>query len=558
MITIDSDMTGLLKSIIEWAIELLRADAGEIYLWNPTRDELSLSIGSGWIEPYAGVTLKIGEGIAGRIVKTSQPMIIDDYIKWKGRSKVFKDHPPFISVLGVPMVGRESMIGVLEIDVDARKHHFDQNDIRLATIFANVAAIAIENEKLYGELQEQSNKLQHTLEREVAQRTTELVHRALQLETTAKVSKEITSILDIERLLPRVIDLIKTTFGHYLINIYLINSESSQLVLQASSDQRGKRRKRQGSNLLIDANSVIGKAALTNQAILINDTCKQGITKNKSSKTRSELFIPLRISERVLGILDIQSDKTNSFSQDDVILYQSLGDQIGIAIENAHLYDQSRILAAHEERNRLARDLHDAVTQTLFSASLITDVLPGIWHDDPEKGLQLLASVRQLTRGALAEMRTLLMELRPEALIEAHLIDILNQYAEAFTGRTGIPVKVLTDHDFLLPPDVKVGLYRIVQESLNNIFRHASATEAKIELRSFSKNVDKTINQPSDIELIISDNGCGFDPVKVSFDHFGLKFMIERAEAIGAKMRIESDLGIGTTISVILEKVGDY
>jgi signal transduction histidine kinase len=169
------------------------------------------------------------------------------------------------------------------------------------------------------------------------------------------------------------------------------------------------------------------------------------------------LVIPLGISEKVLGILDIQSDKANTFSQDDVTLYQSLGDQIGIAIENAHLYNKSRILAAHEERNRLARDLHDAVTQTLFSASLIADVLPGIWKDDPEKGLRLLADVRQLTRGALAEMRTLLMELRPEALIEAHLSDILNQYAEAFTGRTGIPVEVLIDHDFMLPPDVKVG-----------------------------------------------------------------------------------------------------
>jgi sigma-B regulation protein RsbU (phosphoserine phosphatase) len=221
MVTIGRDMTDLLKSIIDWAIELLRADAGEIYLWNPAREGLSLSIGSGWIETYAGVTLKIGEGIAGKIVKTNQPMIIEDYIKWKGRSKAFKDHPPFISVLGVPMFGRASMIGVLEIDVDARRHHFDQNDIRLATVFANVAAIAIENEKLYGELQEQSNKLQHTLELEVAERTAELVRRALQLETTAKVSREITSILDIERLLCRVIDLIKTTFGYNRINIYL-------------------------------------------------------------------------------------------------------------------------------------------------------------------------------------------------------------------------------------------------------------------------------------------------------------------------------------------------
>jgi signal transduction histidine kinase len=554
--TIGRLMTDLLKSIIDWAIELLRADAGEIYLWNPAREELSLTFGSGWIEMYAGITLKIGEGMAGRIVKTGQPMIIDDYIKWEGRSEIFKDHPPLVSVLGVPMFGRENMIGVLEIDVDARKHHFDQNDIRSAMIFANVAALAIENEKLYGELQEQSNNLQHTLELEVAQRTAELVHRALQLETTAKVSREITSILDIDRLLSRVIDLIKTTFGYYYINIYLIDTQSSQLVLQATSDRRGAHGNGQGKSFVIDANSILGKAALTNQAILLNDLRKPGSQKNKFSKTRSELVIPLGISERVLGILDIQSAKANTFSQDDVILYQSLGDQIGIAIENAHLYNQSRILAAHEERDRLARDLHDAVTQTLFSASLIADVLPGIWKDDPEKGLRLLADVRQLTRGALAEMRTLLMELRPEALIEAHLCDILNQYAEAFTGRTGIPVEALVEGDLVLPPDVKVGLYRIVQESLNNIFKHACATNVKIHLHSFSKITDRVENQASEVELIISDNGCGFNPAKVSFDHFGLKFMIERAEAIGAKLKIDSQIGSGTSISVVLENAG--
>ena len=131
------------------------------------------------------------------------------------------------------------------------------------------------------------------------------------------------------------------------------------------------------------------------------------------------------------------------FDQADLDLLVAFADQAAIAIENARLYEEAQQVAASQERSRLARDLHDAVTQTLFSASLIAEVLPALWENDPAEGRQLLGELRQLTRGALAEMRTLLLELRPAALVEANLGDLLRQLAESVSGRTGIPVAVV-------------------------------------------------------------------------------------------------------------------
>ncbi len=122
-------------------------------------------------------------------------------------------------------------------------------------------------------------------------------------------------------------------------------------------------------------------------------------------------------------------------------LFKSIADQLGVAIENAYLFEKAEDAAIAAERNRLARDLHDAVTQTLFSASMIADVLPKIWERKPEEGQRRLEELRQLTRGALSEMRTLLVELRPAALEDTDLGDLIGHQVNAFIARTRIPVE---------------------------------------------------------------------------------------------------------------------
>jgi PAS domain S-box-containing protein len=209
---------------------------------------------------------------------------------------------------------------------------------------------------------------------------------------------------------------------------------------------------------------------------------------------------------------------------------------------NELLREKTAQNAVTAERTRLARDLHDAVTQTLFSAALIADVLPDLWEMNITEGKRRLEELRQLTRGALAEMRTLLVELRPNALTEVPLPTLLRQLTEALTGRARISIQLNSEGERKLAPDVQVALYRIAQETLNNVVKHAKATQAMVTLRLGGT-----------VRLTVADNGTGFDPSTVTADHLGLKIMRERAEAIDAKLSIYSEPGEGTQISVIWE-----
>jgi PAS domain S-box-containing protein len=197
-----------------------------------------------------------------------------------------------------------------------------------------------------------------------------------------------------------------------------------------------------------------------------------------------------------------------------------------------------------EERNRLARDLHDAVSQTLFSASLIAEVLPRLWERNPEEGRRRLEEIRQLTRGALAEMRTLLLELRPTSLKDAELGDLLRQLAESINGRARIPVKVEVEGRCDISVEVKIGLYRIAQEALNNVAKHSGASQARVNLTC----------TPQAVTMVVSDNGKGFDMQDVRAQSLGLGIMKERAREINARLSLESRVAEGTRITVNWEQ----
>lgn len=207
-------------------------------------------------------------------------------------------------------------------------------------------------------------------------------------------------------------------------------------------------------------------------------------------------------------------------------------------IEKVKNTEEQREHAAANERNRLARDLHDAVSQTLFSASLIAEVLPRLWEKDPNEGRKRLGEIRQLTRGALAEMRTLLFELRPAALADAELGDLLRQLAESITGRSRILVSAKVEGQCHLAVDTKIAFYRIAQEALNNISKHSGADSAEVLL----------LCHQGTAELIIKDNGRGFDLSDASGKSLGLGIMRERAKAVGAFLNITSTINEGTEV----------
>lgn len=256
--------------------------------------------------------------------------------------------------------------------------------------------------------------------------------------------------------------------------------------------------------------------------------------------TESGVAVLLRGSERVLGLLFVQSYRKAAYVDEDVEVLELLAAHAAVALENGLRYQQAQAHAAAQERTRLARDLHDAVTQTIYSASLIAEALPVVWQRNPIEGERNLTKLRQLVRGALAEMRTLLFELRPAALLAADLDTLLHQLGDVLTGHTRIPVTMTCTGEANLPADVKVALYRIAQEAFNNIAKHSGATEVTVTCSL----------TPDQVVLTIGDNGRGFDSVKVNGSRMGLRIMAERAAAINAALRIDTAPGHATVIEL--------
>ena len=267
---------------------------------------------------------------------------------------------------------------------------------------------------------------------------------------------------------------------------------------------------------------------------------------------RSWMTVPLTIKDNVVGVLTLKAGEPDYYATSLTELVRGFGDQAAVAIENTRLYEQAQTLAALEERQRLARDLHDAVSQTLFSASLAAEVLPRLWESKPDEGRQCLTELRQLTRGALAEMRTLLLELRPSALMEVELGDLLRQLAEAAGSRARIPVDVTYEGQCALEPQVQIAFYRIAQEALSNIVKHAGASRATVSLRCLPHSPSASAaRETCTVELQVEDAGCGFELAGVAVDSLGLTIMRERAAAIGAEFEIESQVGRRTQVRVV-------
>ena len=477
--------------------------------------------------------LKVGEtGVMGWVAKIGRSMRVPDvslesrYVQWPSVGQTRSE-------LAVPLLAKAGVIGVLNVESE-RINAFDESDVAVMQALANQAAIAIENARLY----ESSN-------RQVAQLT------ALQ-ETNRALASTLERDALLNLIMAQATTLLRADGG--MINLVDWEEHADEVVAYSGACAQFM-----GARGPLDT-SLSGWATLHNQPVISNRlTGDARIAPNAlewlaQAGIESAALAPLTIKDRVAGTLVlIKECGKGGFDQTDLDLLVAFADQAAIAIENARLYEEAHQVAASQERSRLARDLHDAVTQTLFSASLIAEVLPGLWESDPAEGRQLLGELRQLTRGALAEMRTLLLELRPAALVEANLGDLLRQLAESVSGRSGIPVAVSLEGCPVpdLPEEVHVALYRVVQEALNNVVKHAQAQHVEITLRCSREREGAKPGAGVRVELRISDDGRGFDPATVSPDHLGLGIIRERTQAIEAQLRVESGTGAGTIVEVV-------
>ncbi len=264
-------------------------------------------------------------------------------------------------------------------------------------------------------------------------------------------------------------------------------------------------------------------------------------------RMRSFLGVPIVFKGDIVGAFYL-ADKEDApiFTEDDEALIGVLAAHAAIAIENARLYEQSRELSIVEERTRVARELHDALAQTLFSLGLTAGAAAALVRTDPDRAEAELATVQDLARAAASEVRSLVFELRPTALDDDGLASALAKHLELVGRAHGLDVGMTSSG----PPPGRVGpeteaqLFRIAQEALTNVVRHASAQSASVAL---------TVDDDS-VTLTVTDDGDGFDPAAraIRSRRLGLTSMRERAAALGGTLTIDSVPGGGTTVSVVV------
>ena len=260
---------------------------------------------------------------------------------------------------------------------------------------------------------------------------------------------------------------------------------------------------------------------------------------------RTFLGVPIVSRGEVIGAFYLTEKKGArgaDFTDEDEELIRTLAAHAAIAIENARLHERSRELSTIEERKRLARELHDSVTQTLFSIGLTAEAAAELVEADPVRAREQLDHLQQLTRTAMGEMRSLIFELRPAELETEGLAAALRKHVDVVRRLHPQEIELCVDGDRRLPPDVERGLLRIAQEALGNAVRHSGARCVTLTLAA----------RDSRVSLRVEDDGQGFDPEEAvtRSRRLGLTSMRERAEALGGTLGLDSEPGRGTTIDV--------
>ncbi|MCB9419878.1 MAG: PAS domain S-box protein [Ardenticatenaceae bacterium] len=258
----------------------------------------------------------------------------------------------------------------------------------------------------------------------------------------------------------------------------------------------------------------------------------------------SYIGVPLTDHGKVVGILSLVGSNASQFADEEMDILAAVGRQIGSAIETARLRQQEGHLMVLQERNRLARDLHDSVTQSLYSVVLFAEAgRRKLEANQIDQAATYLGRVNDTSQQALKEMRLFIHKLRPLALQEEGLTRAIQQRLKAVEGRSGIDHEFIVEGNLDLPPRLEETLYHISQEALNNSLKHARAKKVSVRLACNEQQV----------EMVISDDGRGFEvDTAVSSDGIGLKSMRERVEAFNGTVTLQSEPGQGTTVKIVL------
>jgi signal transduction histidine kinase len=547
-ISSELELRPLLTRIVRHACELIGADNGTIGLVDEERGVVRTE--AVWEMPpnEIGAEMGPGVGVAGHVLATGKPIILGRYGDLANPTQLDLVEN---RVVGIPISWAGRMIGFFGIGRSARKKgaskrrvpRFTKEDADTLALFARHAAIAIHN----------------------AQRYDRERRRTERLSLIGRVGRIIAADLRLDDVLQRAADAIHDLLGYQNVAIPLIEPDNPEtLVLTTVGGEY--RSLLTGEYRIPITRGIMAEAARTRSVVLVNDVRAdpRHMPTPGAKGIIAELAVPILHGDRTLGVLNVESP--SPFDDEDAASLQIIADQLAVAIENARLYEAVQMGAILEERRRLARELHDSVTQHLFSMTLIAQSIQSATRRNRPEVQRRVGRLIELSQSALAEMRALLVELRPASPAEyaetagpglarverVGLAAALHHLADEMRHDYG-PIEIALAADQYLPQPVgsEAALYRIAQEALANVMKHARARRVTIDLSGDDRGV----------ALTVRDDGCGFDPNGaprsaavgvLSSGGLGLGTMRERTMALGGSFDIASTPNVGTEVRVTL------
>jgi signal transduction histidine kinase len=523
----------LLAILVERACRLIGADDGAIGLYVPERDLIRTAAAHAIPQDEVLAELPRGHGLTGRVLELGTPL----RCRYGELPHPTRRSASDMSMIGMPIRHRGELIGVFGIGAWPPKVLGDAEQ-DLLEHFARHAAVAIVNARRYSDEQ----------------------RRSIRFAMIARIAGIIASETDLERLLQRAADAIHELLGFSSVDLPLIEPRDPNTLVIRIRGGEYKERIHHVDYLPV-GRGIMGAAALTRRVQLVNDIASDPRYVNPPGVrgARAELAVPMLYGDELLGVLNVEGD--GPFDELDRMSLGIVAEHLAVAIHNARLAEQSQRVAVLEERQRLARELHDNVTQILSSISLMAQSLTGAWKKDPADGERRAARLGELSQMAFEEMRALLRELMPSdepvpaalgaAPLQALAGALLEQHGLATAVTRLLPVMVPgnlalhLDFDGYVPQAIRNerALLRVCQEAVSNVIRHSRATRVKVSVRVGAR----------DLCLRVLDDGCGIGTR--GSGGFGLVNMERRLDEIGGTLRIRPRRPHGTIVEATVPRL---
>jgi signal transduction histidine kinase len=521
-ITSELSLDALLQRLVEAASELTGARYAALGVIDRSGSELERFLTTGIdAETHAAIgELPRGRGILGVLIREHAPLRLHN-LGDDPRSVGFPpNHPPMGTFLGVPIHLRGVAYGNLYLTEKAGDEDFTDEDQELVELLASQAAVAIENARLYEAATGWSK----------------------QLESLNEVGNALATETDLDRLLDLVARRLRELLDARLVTV-LLPSGDDQLRFAAVAGDRGELT----GATMTRSTSKSGRVLERRQSERVDSLLDDPDVDHEAMRligASTGLWVPLLVRGRAIGVLAAH-DKLGAdvrFTETDLRLAETFAARAALAVDLSERIARDslrRVVEGQElERRRLARELHDETGQALTSILLGLKALEERSKDPASRAAT--EELRELVVSTLQDVRRLAVELRPSALDDFGLVAALERLAESFAEQTGISVDFQTAlADERLPEEVETALYRIVQESLTNVVKHAQARRISILLA----------RKDGAVKAVVEDDGQGFDPAVQTDDGYGLMGMRERLALLGGRLEVESGRDGGTTIA---------